>query len=619
LFLDDEKPQVARQLYQTALNRAIVEGRLQDALMEINQDSPARILTGKSQGINGVSSSDYTAKVVILAVAVLVVLMVAIFIARKRGGKPVLDELQPVSSFPFGKEFEPGSAATKELDSAERQTTDEEAGAVQSGEAILGAAKASYRQSSSEEDWSREDSVEVYIEGRGQASSTSSAEQSGWSSSNYTSSIDDSGGEYTEDKLDPTTFGAIMFVPHTRSTVMDNAIVAGDQAAVGVAAAPLAANASGSISSNHSSIKTDDSSLKVQVDEQKAAELHRLIEAGDWEGIIRAAQTFSSDDKSFAGSIVSHQDSQGSASGTVEVEEQKAADLHRLIQVGDWEGAIRPASTFSSDDKSFDGSTISHQSSQGSASNAVQEEETKAAELHRLIQVGDWEGIMRAASTISSDDKSFDGSILSHQNSQGSASGAVLLDEPKPAKLRRLIQVGDWEGVRRSAKTFSNEEKSVIGSTLSHQNWQGSASGTVLVDEPKAAELHRLIQVGDWEGVRRAATTFSSDDKSFDGSRSSHQDSQGSTNSISIEGSATSATRSATSTGTSMNLDPAELRRQVEELLQQVAPEYIDKVDETLLRFKGREDELLKTLQTMQGRQMSTSLELQPKSERTES
>jgi hypothetical protein len=477
---DDEAPRVARQLYQAALHRAIVQGRLQSALMEINPDSPARVISGKTPGTDGVNTAGIVIGAVAVAVSVLV-LTVAILITRKRVGKPAFDELQPLSLIPSGEELEPDSPAKDELDSTEKQRTDEEAGTVRYGEAILGGAKAYYRQSSTDEDWSRADGVQIYIEGRSRASSTASAGQSDWPSICMSSL--DSGSEYAEDELDPATFGTIMFVPDTGSTALDNAIVEGDRTAVGATAALLAANARGrcdyeesSFSSNHSSIETGDSSLKVRLDEQRAAELDRLIEGGDWEGIIRAAKIFSSDDKSFAGSIVSHQDSQGSAYGAVLVEEPKAA------------------------------------------------------ELHRLIQMRDWERVRRSASTISCDDRSFDGSILSHQDSQGSASSAGL------------------------------------------------------VDEPKVAKLHRLIQVADWEGVRRAATTFSSDEeKSFDGSILSHQDSQGSMHNMPIEG-------PATSTGTSKNRDRAEVRRQVEELLQQVAPEDMDQVDEKLLQFHDSMD-----------------------------
>jgi hypothetical protein len=86
---------------------------------------------------------------------------------------------------------------------------------------------------------------------------------------------------------------------------------------VGVTSALLAANAAGRwdcgfslISSRHSSTATCDSLLKVRVDEPKAAELNRLIERGDWEGVlIRAASTFESDGKVLDGSVFSHQKS----------------------------------------------------------------------------------------------------------------------------------------------------------------------------------------------------------------------------------------------------------------------------------------------------------------------
>jgi hypothetical protein len=368
LFLDDdEAPQVARQLYQAALHRAIVQGRLQDALMEINPDSPARILTGKSPVTNGVNSSHSIAKIVVEVVAPVLVLMLALFIVRKRKGKPAVDKSQPVLSIPFGVEFEPDSTPEEGHDSAEKQTTDEEAGAVQSGEAILEAAKAHNMQSSSDADWSRADRVQMNVEGRSPASSTKSAGLSR-SPSIYMSSLD-SGCAYAEDELDPSTFeDNIMFVADTGSTELDHAIVAGDRAAVGATtAALLAASASGRYDSESSSIETGYSSLKVRVDEQMAAELDRLIEGGDWEGIIRAAQTISSDNKSFAGSsIVSHQDSQGSASGAVLVDDPKATELRRLIQMRDWEGVRREVSTFSSDEKTYDGSLLSRQDSQGS-------------------------------------------------------------------------------------------------------------------------------------------------------------------------------------------------------------------------------------------------------------
>jgi hypothetical protein len=447
------------------LHRAILQGRLQNALMEINPNSPASIITGKTPGTDGVNTAGIVIGAVAVAVYVLV-LMVAILITRKRVGKPAFDGLQPVSTIPSGKEFESDSAATEELDSAEEQRTDEEVGTVQSGKVILGATEAYYGHSSSD----------AYIGGRSRASSTASAGQSDWPSICMSSLNSGSAGGESANELDPLTFGTIMFDADTGSTKLDNAIGAGDRAAVGATAALLAANASGrcdyesSFSSYQNSIETGDSSLRVRLDEQKAAELHRLIEGGDWEGIIRAAQTFSTDGNSSDGSSSLDKLLDPTNCGTIMVESMGT-------------GSIEFDNAIVAGDRADDQATVG-----------------AATVLLATNASGRWD----CESSVSS--------------RQSSVSSVVLVDEPKPADLRRLIQMRDWEGVRRAASIFSSNE-----------------------------------------------------DKSFDGSILSHQDSKGSMHSKFIEGS---------------NLDPAEVRRQVEELLQQVAPEDMDHMDETLLQFK---------------------------------
>ena len=44
------------------------------------------------------------------------------------------------------------------------------------------------------------------------------------------------------------------------------------------------------------------------------------------------------------------------------------------------------------------------------------------------------------------------------------------------------------------------------------------------------------------------------------------------------------------------------IREEVENLVRRVVPEEIDNVDEMMLQFKGREEELVETLRTMQQR-----------------
>jgi anti-sigma28 factor (negative regulator of flagellin synthesis) len=393
---------------------------------------------------------------------------------------------------------------------------------------------------------------------------------------------------------------------------LDNAIVAEDQVARGATA-----DYESSFSSIQSSIQAGDSSLKGRMDEQKVAELYRLIEGGDWEGIvIHADPKLSRNDKSLDVSISSdQQDSQGSASGAILVDEPKAAELHRLIERGDWKGVIRAASTFESDGKSSGGS-LSHPGSRGFSFGAESS--------HLSIASSSVEGSAIGSTTGSGiTPRTFQSSTLTTGTSKNRDRAELSRQVEELFQLYTLVDGRVTEGAIRAASTFSRDDKSLDGSILSHLGSPGSASGAVLEDEPQAAELHRLIQVGDWEGVRRAATAFSSDSKSLDGSllsrlgsprsASGAESSHRSIASASIEGSASRSTTgpgttphtftsSTPSTGTSTNRDRAGLRRNVEELIHRMAPEETEHVDETMLQFKGREDELLETLRTMQER-----------------
>jgi hypothetical protein len=87
---------------------------------KINPDSPAGILTGNSNAVNGSRSrqperlsAGATVGIVIGGLAV-VGLIVAISIARKREEKPAFDKLQPLSLIPSGAEFELMDSTAKE-------------------------------------------------------------------------------------------------------------------------------------------------------------------------------------------------------------------------------------------------------------------------------------------------------------------------------------------------------------------------------------------------------------------------------------------------------------------------------------------------------------------------
>ena len=187
-------------------------------------------------------------------------------------------------------------------------------------------------------------------------------------------------------------------------------------------------------------------------------------------------------------------------------------------------------------------------------------------------------------------------------------------------QLDSLIESGDWAAVGATAALLAAASDSHSGASLSrgaggtaHSRSRDSQS----VDAARAAELDHLVDAGDWEGVVAAAAKFeaqaetgtASGTGSGTGSRSSRTHS-------SVESSGGSGSNTGTGTNTAGSPSIAtslsdtaskaqkreEIRSEVEALVRRVVPEEIDNVDEMMNQFKGREEELVETLRTMQER-----------------
>jgi hypothetical protein len=143
---------------------------------------------------------------------------------------------------------------------------------------------------------------------------------------------------------------------------------------------------------------------------------------------------------------------------------------------------------------------------------------------------------------------------------------------------------------------------------LSHASGShGRSRDSQSIDAARAAELDHLVDAGDWEGVVAAAAKFEAQAGSGTASRSSKTNS-------SVESSGGSGSNTGTNTAGSPSVATslsdtqskaqkrAEVRSEVEALVRRVVPEEIDNVDEMMNQFKGREEELVETLRTMQER-----------------
>jgi hypothetical protein len=179
-------------------------------------------------------------------------------------------------------------------------------------------------------------------------------------------------------------------------------------------------------------------------------------------------------------------------------------------------------------------------------------------------------------------------------------------------QLDDLIEAGDWAAVGATAALLAAASDSQSAASMSRGSRSRSHDSNS-IDARRAAELDHLVDAGDWEGVVAAAARFEAQSAEKEGSGSKGSGSRGSRTNSS-EASSANGTGSATGSNTagSPSLSTsisegnaqkrAEIRSEVEALVRRVVPEEIDNVDEMMKQFKGREEELVETLRTMQER-----------------
>jgi len=129
-----------------------------------------------------------------------------------------------------------------------------------------------------------------------------------------------------------------------------------------------------------------------------------------------------------------------------------------------------------------------------------------------------------------------------------------------------------------------------------------SLMSTTSEDRSRAAELDRLVDAGDWEGVVMTAAKFEAED---DDTKSHVSEGQISSNKSSAAGSFANSSATNISDSVGSNLKRAEIRSEVEALVRRVVPDEIENVDEMMSQFLGHEEDLLERLRTMQERSIA--------------
>jgi len=155
--------------------------------------------------------------------------------------------------------------------------------------------------------------------------------------------------------------------------------------------------------------------------------------------------------------------------------------------------------------------------------------------------------------------------------------------QPSQSKVTRsdldaAIEAGDWAAVGATAALLA--QSSDVTDTASERQ-DSTDSRASVGSSARITELDRLVEAGDWEGVVLAAAKY-----------------EGASDAGSTQNQSSLGDRDA-------EMRVSEIRAEVEALVRRVIPDEIDNIDEMMLQFEGREQELVETLRTMQERSVA--------------
>jgi len=466
-----------------------------------------------------------------------------------------------------------------------------------------------------------------------QRSHASSAGDSGWSSSagvsSYnTSSVDDS---MDRNLADATTLAAmgigsklakpskpqergsssltspptqeVSDVPDVPAVVrrddLDRLIEIGDWAAVGTTAAMLASQSSDSeymsTRSQSSMSRTTNDSSRSSVNAARAAELDHLVDAGDWEGVVLAAAKFdraaSVEQSAKSGSPDNSSPDSGSSkslgsgtfgsAGVSEIStDQKRAETRKEVEAlvrrvvpeeidnidemmeqfaGREEELVETLRTMQERVVAQKARASGHRAAKLEARRSVQRGVVPGA---GLAERSNFASAAAASPNSNTDtDNSFQtaspGGIAavlgataaaavvggkkpeaSPTSSLGSAQSSGSFRRDKRSALELAIEAGDWEAVGQAAAIMSSDASATTMSSgeidrLAAQesdrsvSTRGSRSMGEGISAARAAELDEMIDRGDWSAVVQTANRFSEADSASQQSPSSKRSAAG--------------------------------------------------------------------------------------------
>jgi len=225
-------------------------------------------------------------------------------------------------------------------------------------------------------------------------------------------------------------------------------------------------------------------------------------------------------------------------------------------------------------------------------------------ELNNAIEAGNWAAVGATAALLaSSESTSASKSLTSNSQStltsheRDSRSGGNSVDRARYAELDQLVAASDWEGVVLAAAKY--EFESTGGSTNGSISTAGSSSKRGPAGDDSSYASANVSSIGDTSG------SYASASEGLNRSNLSLNSNRTDSRSLGSMSGKSSIGTGAGSDSPRKIQRRAEIRLEVEELVRRVVPEEVDNVDEMMRQFRGREEELVETLRTMQERSIA--------------
>lgn len=243
-----------------------------------------------------------------------------------------------------------------------------------------------------------------------------------------------------------------------------------------------------------------------------------------------------------------------------------------------------------------------------------------AQDLDRAIEAGDWKAVGATAAILASDSDRDDesaafstqsGSALSLATENTGDSGG---EAARAAEIDELVETGNWDGVVAVAARYADDASTSIAkkpsargddehhsdASVSVESARSFVTGTTRGSNRSSADDSRSMLSGD------ASNSFLSNAGSPKASSRSSPEDDMATHASSITSSYVSRSgisSSMVSNTSSMSNEKQQMnmyRAEVEALVRRVVPDEIDNIDDIMVQFSGREEELIETLKAMQ-------------------